>query len=125
MAAALMDVEVQPLQGLDILVLEEDADAREMLTLVLTDRGASVRVAEDYASVLAQVQARWAQVIISDIGLPGRDGHERMRSVRALQAEQSAPTPRLPAVALTAFARAEDREKRHCWLDLISTLRSR
>jgi PAS domain S-box-containing protein len=109
--APLTGIESHPLQGMDILVVEDDADALEMLTIVLMDRGANVRSAVDYDSAMAQCQRKFPQVLISDIGLPGKDGHELMRSVRALQAQQLVPAPRLSAIALTAFARPEDREK--------------
>lgn len=111
MPAALVEIHSHPLQGMDILVVEDDPDALEMLSLVLTDRGANVRTAVDYDGAIAQITRSFPQVLISDIGLPGKDGYELMRSVRALQTEQSAEAPRLPAVALTAFARPEDREK--------------
>jgi len=98
----------RPLQGLDILVVEDEPDAAEMLSVVLSDRGASVRLATDYGTALAAVQARWPDVLVSDIGLPVRDGHELVREVRRLQ-----PAGRglLPVVALTAFARPEDRAR--------------
>ena len=55
------------------------------------------------------LQQAWPDVLVSDIGLPGRDGYELVRRVRQVQAERQAP--HLPVIALTAFARAEDQQK--------------
>ncbi len=100
----------RPLDGLDILVVEDDAGAAEMLSVVLTDRGASVRSACDFDSALDAVGHAWPDVLISDIGLPGHDGYDLIRHIRAASPPAGA-VRRLPAVALTAFARSEDREK--------------
>ncbi|MCC2673555.1 MAG: putative histidine kinase, atypical hybrid [Ramlibacter sp.] len=97
------------LQGLDVLVVEDDQEAREMMLVVLADRGANVRVAGDYESAVRLLEQAWPDVLVSDIGLPGRDGYELVRQVRQLQQARSAP--HLPAIALTAFARPEDQRK--------------
>jgi PAS domain S-box-containing protein len=93
------------LQGAQVLVVEDDADACEMLSMILGDRGAQVRIARDYESALQVLGEQWPDVLVSDIGLPGRDGYELMRRVREAGTQRSA---RLPAIALTAFSRAED-----------------
>lgn len=103
------DVEFAVLQGIDVLVVEDDAEATEMMTLVLSDRGARVRTAADFAGALNALQQRWPDVLVSDIGLPGRDGYELVRRVREMEAQRA--TPHLPIIALTAFARAQDRQK--------------
>ncbi|MCD6078371.1 MAG: putative histidine kinase, atypical hybrid [Ramlibacter sp.] len=97
------------LQGLDVVVVEDDQEAREMMLVVLADRGANVRVAGEYESALRLLEQSWPDVLVSDIGLPGRDGYELVRQVRQLQQARSAP--HLPAIALTAFARPEDQRK--------------
>jgi signal transduction histidine kinase/CheY-like chemotaxis protein len=97
------------LQGLDVLVVEDDQEAREMMMVVLSDRGANVRVAGDYEAALRSMEQAWPDVLVSDIGLPGRDGYELVRRVR--QIEQQRGAPRLPVIALTAFARPEDARK--------------
>jgi PAS domain S-box-containing protein len=100
--------EARPLQGVDVLVVEDDGEAREMMAIVLGDRGAQVRMAGDVSGALREVARARPHVLVSDIGLPGRDGYELARTLRA----QEAPgTPRLPMVALTAFARPEDQRK--------------
>jgi CheY-like chemotaxis protein len=97
------------LQGKDILVVEDNADTREMLNVVLADEGAHVRLAGDYDSAMAQLDTAWPQLLVSDIGLPGRDGYELIAAIRALERQQGRPPMR--AVALTAFARPQDRER--------------
>jgi PAS domain S-box-containing protein len=97
------------LRGLDVLVVEDDREATEMLTVVLSDRGARVRIAGDYESALQAVQEAWPDILVSDIGLPGRDGYELVRRVRQIEQERRAPY--LPVIALTAFAREEDLAK--------------
>lgn len=103
------DADLQALQGLDVLVVEDDREACEMMNVVLSDRGCRVRMASDYEGALAALQQAWPDVLVSDIGLPGRDGYELVRRVR--QMEQELGTPRLPVIALTAFTRGEDRRK--------------
>jgi signal transduction histidine kinase len=99
----------QALAGLAVLVVEDDPDAREMLSVVLADRGATVQLAHDFDGAMAAAQARWPDVLLSDIGLPHRDGHELMRALRVLQRKRGLPP--LPAIALTAFARPQDRDQ--------------
>jgi PAS domain S-box-containing protein len=103
------DFETQALQGMDVLLVEDDRDATEMLSLVLSERGAHVRTAADYDTALQQLQAAWPDVLVSDVGLPGRDGYELVRRVREIERERKAP--HLPAIALTAFTRPEDQRK--------------
>lgn len=98
----------RPLDGLDVLIVEDNADASEMLTMVLADAGAHVRLAIDYDSALAALTERRPELLLSDIGLPGRDGYELMRQVRL----QAAPGDAGPAaIAFTAFSRPQDRAR--------------
>ena len=103
------EVDGTPLQGLDVLLVEDDAEASEILGVVLADRGAQVRSARDFDSALQALQEAWPDVLVSDIGLPGRDGYELVRRVREL--EGGRPGSRLPIIALTAFARPQDLQK--------------
>ncbi len=105
------DVPAAVLQGLRVLLVEDDAEASEMMTLVLSDRGVQVSTARDYDSALGAMQQGWPDVLVSDIGLPGRDGYELARRVRGLERERQDVGRPLPMIALTAFARAEDRQK--------------
>ncbi|HET7596558.1 MAG TPA: CHASE domain-containing protein [Burkholderiales bacterium] len=94
------------LAGLDILVVEDEPDARALVRLLLEQRGARVRCAESAADALHEVRTVCPDVLVSDIGMPGIDGYEMMRRVKALRSR----TPkRIAAIALTAYAREEDR----------------
>jgi PAS domain S-box-containing protein len=104
------EASVRPLAGLDVLVVEDDPGACEMLAMVLGDRGARVRTAEDFDAAVRTAGQAWPDVLVSDIGLPGRDGFELIRELRRMQPPQD-PRGRLAAVALTAFARVEDKFK--------------
>ncbi len=97
------------LAGLDVLVVEDNADASEIMTVVLADAGATVRLGTDVESALALFEQKWPDVLISDIGLPGRDGYDLIREVR--EREQALGKPRLFSVAHTAFTRPQDHAK--------------
>ncbi|MGJ7575427.1 response regulator [Variovorax sp. RB2P76] len=97
------------LAGLDVLVVEDNADASEIMTVVLADAGATVRLGADFDSALQLFEQKWPDVLISDIGLPGRDGYDLIREVR--QRERTLGKPRLFSVAHTAFTRPQDHAK--------------
>lgn len=95
------------LRALSVLLVEDEPDGRELLGLLLERRGAVVRSAENAAEALKLLGETRFDVMISDIGLPGTDGYTLIREIRA----QGFDPSDLPAVALTAFARAEDRRR--------------
>lgn len=99
---------IQALAGLRCLVVEDDPDAQEMIAAVLTASGARVRSVSSFEEALEAFKRWRPQVLVSDIGLPGRDGYELIKAVRALAPDEGS---RVHAVALTAYAREEDREK--------------
>lgn len=94
--------------GLKVLVADDEADARLLIKRLLEDCKAIVVVAASAAQALELVQTLLPDVLISDIGMPGEDGYSLVRRVRALPPERGGQTP---AIALTAYARAEDRVK--------------
>ena len=98
-----------PLAGLDILIVDDDADATTVLAIVLGDRGARVRAARDVDAALLLFEARRPDALISDIGMPGRDGYELVREIRRRDA--AAGAEHLPAIALTSFTREQDRQQ--------------
>lgn len=105
---ALPDVAIdRVLEGLDVLIVEDNADASEMLTVVLSDAGANVRLAPHYDAAMAAVNAHRPHLLISDIGLPGRDGYDLIRAVREM--DEPGAARGLVAVAFTAFSRPEDK----------------
>ncbi|HEX4125498.1 MAG TPA: response regulator [Tepidisphaeraceae bacterium] len=96
------------LDGVLVLVVDDDADARELMRRVLADCGAEVMLASDATAALDIVKNRRPRVIVSDIGMPAHDGYELIRWIRALPESDGGRTP---AIALTAFARSEDRRR--------------
>ena len=96
------------LTGTQILVVDDEPDARELIAYVLENCGAGVRVAANASEAMTELERFTPQVIISDIGMPNEDGYAFIRSVRTLPAETKR---NIPAVALTAFARNEDRTR--------------
>jgi CheY-like chemotaxis protein len=94
--------------GLRILVVEDEEDARELLVALLQRAGAIVSAAASAREALAVLEREPPAVVLSDIGMPGEDGYALIRRIRALGSENIARTP---AVALTAFARPEDRTR--------------
>ena len=96
------------LGGLTVLVVDDEADARDLIKRVLEDCASTVLTAASADEAIAILQSRMPDVLVSDIGMPGADGYELLRRVRALGATRGG---RIPAIALTAFARSEDRTR--------------
>ncbi len=94
------------LPGLRVLVVDDDRDGLEMVATMLINAGAKVRTCASAAAGLETVRTWRPDVLISDIEMPGEDGYTFIRRVRALEGGAFA---RLPAVALTAYGRVEDR----------------
>jgi len=92
------------LKGLRVLVIDDEEDARELLTIALTDSGADVKTSATVQAALETLNRWKPNVIVSDIGLPGEDGYDLMRKVRALEPEKGGT---IPALALTGYASAE------------------
>lgn len=101
----------RPLAGLRVLLVENEPRTREALGFVLTDAGAEVTAVDSTAAALELVLTAGSDarphVLLSDIALPDDDGHALIRAVRAVEARSGARP--LPAAALTAYARDEDR----------------
>ena len=96
------------LAGIKVLVVDDEPDARELLERVLTDCGALAFTAGSAEEALPLIETERPCVLVSDIGMPDVDGYEFLRRVRALGTERGG---KLPAIALTAFARTEDRTR--------------
>ena len=97
-----------PLAGVRALVVDDDADARDLVTAVLGQSGAEVMTASSTVEALDALGRVRPHVLVSDLSMPGDDGYALLQRVRALGLDREG---RLPAVALTAFARAEDRAR--------------
>jgi PAS domain S-box-containing protein len=94
------------LAGMKILVVDDEADARQLVEQLLRDADAEVHSAASAAAALELLESVRPDVLVSDIGMPERDGYQFIAAVRELSAERGGKTP---ALALTAFARTEDR----------------
>lgn len=94
------------LEGLRVLVVDDEADTREFLSVVLEECGASVKAAASAQEALEAIERWKPDVLVSDIGMPGEDGYALIRQLRSREASLGGL---IPAVALTAYARSEDR----------------
>jgi CheY-like chemotaxis protein len=94
----------QLLRGVEVLVVDDEPDARELITAVLTNSGAEVRCASSVDEAISMLRERRPDVLLSDIGLPSEDGYALIRRVREIDAT-------LPAAALTAFASIDDHRR--------------
>jgi len=96
------------LQGVWVLIVEDEHDAREVLTLVLKLYRAEVMAVGSAAEALTAMDEWLPDVLVVDIGLPDEDGYALMRRLRSLKPDQGG---RVPALALTAFSRTGDRKR--------------
>jgi len=105
-------VEASPsLEGLQILVVDDEADALELLNTILQNNGAeviAVASVKQALTVLETATDRSPHVLVSDIGMPDEDGYSLIRKLRQLEAQRGG---RLPAIALTAYAGSDDRRQ--------------
>jgi len=99
---------VRDLAGLTVLVVDDARDGRELIARILTDCHARVRIAASAREAFDALRAMRPDVLISDLGMPEVDGFELIGWVRALPVDAGG---QVPAIALTAFARPEDRLK--------------
>ena len=93
-------------EGLHVLVVDDEGDAREILSRLLGEEGAETRAASSAAEALRVIQSGWPSVVLSDLGMPGEDGFHLVRAVRGDPHIAS-----IPLVAVTAFARDADRAR--------------
>ena len=96
------------LAGLSVLVVDDEEDARDLLRIVLESCDVEVHEAKNAREAMAKVERERVDLIVSDIGMPEEDGYSLIRNVRALPVKEKAS---IPAIALTAFARNEDRTR--------------
>jgi PAS domain S-box-containing protein len=98
------DLPVDLLGGIKILLVDDDRDGLAALEIVLVDRGARVEIATDVEGGLRRMAEFAPDILLSDIGMPGKDGYALMREIR----RSEPPGRRVPAIALTAFSRQQD-----------------
>ena len=95
------------LEGVHVFVVDDEPDARELLRAVLEDQGGKVTSFTSAEDALAALKTTKPTVLVCDIGMPKMDGYQLIRALRAEESRRE----RIPALALTAFARAEDRKR--------------
>jgi len=100
-------VPVTNLTGIKVLVVDDEADARSLIERLLHECGATVITAGSAGEAMEHARNDEPDILISDIGMPKEDGYSLLRRIRQLGSE----TARIPAIALTAYARPEDRAK--------------
>jgi PAS domain S-box-containing protein len=101
----------ETLVGLKVLLVEDEIATRSALERVIGDAGAEVVAVDSAQAAIDAFRQRPPDLLVGDIGMPGVDGYQMMRHLRAL--EQSAEQPPVPALALTAFASKADHERAH------------
>ena len=109
--AALRENQPLPEVSLDnvhVLVVDDEIDARELVKRLLEMAGATVSMAGSASEAMERILAGRPDVLVCDIGMPGEDGYSLIRRLRGLEEKQESV---LPAVAVTAYARSEDRTK--------------
>src|SRR5581483_3899177 len=102
------------IEGTSIAIVDDQDDARELLATVLEAKGADVRAfargGEARGWFERTPHEAWPDLLVCDIGLPDEDGYAVVHALRAIEAERGVPLPeRMPAIALTGYARPEDR----------------
>jgi CheY-like chemotaxis protein len=100
--------ELPSLEGVKALVVDDQADARMLICRLIEDKGGRCILAESGAEALNIVAQEDVNILISDIGMPDFDGYELIRKIRAMHLSK---IRNLPAIALTAYARADDRQR--------------
>jgi len=95
------------LDGVNVLIIDDELDARDLVQTVLQDQGATVNSFNSAPDGLAALKTTRPTVLICDVGMPRMDGYEFIRTLRA----EETRGVRIPALALTAFARSEDRKR--------------
>ncbi len=104
----LEEIELPRLNDVEVLIVDDEPDGRGLVARVLEDRGARVTCTSSGNEALAALAAKRFDILLSDIGMPDMDGFELIRRVRQLAVPHAA---RLPAIAITAYARSEDRQR--------------
>lgn len=94
------------LEGVRILLVEDDDDIRDLLRLALESRGAVLTAVDGTPAAVAAIEVQTPDIVISDISMPGEDGHALLRKVRGLPLTRGG---RIPAIALTVLDSREAR----------------
>ncbi len=99
----------QLLSGLNVLVVDDDSDTLSLMATALSRRQANVTAVSSAGEAIQAITRNRPDVLVSDIAMPGEDGYGLIEKVRRLETDES---QKIPAVAITAYAKEEDRERR-------------
>src|SRR5262249_27478528 len=105
---AKLSLDSTELAGLRVLIVDDDADASDMLKFALQSCGAEIRTSSSVSDALQSIEEWLPSTILTDINMPGEDGYSLIRRLRSLDASDRAS---IPAIALTAMARPEDGDR--------------
>jgi len=101
-------IELPELRNIRVLIIDDEADGRTLVARILEDRGASPVCISSAEEALEALGREHFDVLLSDIGMPNMDGYQLIREVRRLDKSRTKP---IPAIAITAYARPEDRQR--------------
>ena len=101
-------IELPELRNIRVLIIDDEADGRTLVAHILQDRGASPVCISSAEEALEALGREHFDVLLSDIGMPNMDGYQLIREVRRLDKSRTKP---IPAIAITAYARPEDRQR--------------
>lgn len=96
-----------PLKGLSVLVVDDDLDTRDLIATALAEYGVHVTAVSSASEALDVMKQSMPDILVSDISMPGENGYQLIRKVRQMETRNREP---IPAIALTAYAREEDRQ---------------
>jgi PAS domain S-box-containing protein len=103
-----LEFDLPRLDNVRVLIVDDEPDGRDLIARILSERGAEPLCASSASEALSLLGRERVDVLLSDIGMPDVDGLELIRRVRALDESRSSP---LPAIAITAYARTQDRQR--------------
>ncbi len=105
---SLLPVDLPQLDNVTVLIVDDEPDGRDLIARLLAERGARTTCVSSAARALEALAAQRFDILLSDIGMPDVDGFDLIQRVRAMDASRSGP---IPAIAITAYARPEDRQR--------------
>ena len=104
----LSSIALPDLNGVEVLIVDDEPDGRALLAFILESQGARTQAAQNGLEALEHLGQRRFDIVLSDIGMPDMDGYAFVREARKLDSGRDSP---LPAIAVTAYARPEDRQR--------------
>jgi CheY-like chemotaxis protein len=104
----LFSLDLPSLAGITVLIVDDEPDARLIISRIVEERGARTLTATSGTETLSLLASESIDILVSDIGMPDFDGYRLIQTIRTLESKR---VRNLPAIALTAYARTEDRQR--------------